>query len=412
LLSGTAAPPDAVARFEREASLSGRISHPNLCHVYDFGRTPEGFLWLAMEFLTGETIAAALASGPMPSERVVGIATGCAAGLSAAHAAGIVHRDLTPANVMLVPRDGVETAVVMDFGIAWTPGGSDLTRDGMMVGTPEVMSPEQIAGDAVGPASDQYQLALLVCRMLTGHLPFQGATTRETMVMRLTVSPAPLAQLQPGRTFGAGVQAVLDRALARRPEDRYLGIRDLATAIGATLHGGQDGATEILARPSVGTRPTPRTQLGGRVILGLALAAGVGALAIVRPWEPGTASIPPAPPPVVQPPSPAPGTAPGTAAVPLAPPPPVPSSPAGTVPPLPTDAVFSEDPAVREEARLQAQAVYRSVSAPDSVRALAAYLVAHTFVKDTAFAEARRWLQRCLDLQSRQICRDMLSTLP
>ena len=280
LLPGRAAHPEAAARLEREAALASRISHPNICQVYDFGWTPDGLAWLAMEHLAGESLAAALASGAFPTERVTALVSGCAAGLAAAHAAGIIHRDLKPANVMLVMRDGAETPVIMDFGIAWSPEGEALTRDGMMVGTPEVMSPEQLAGDPVDARSDQYQLALLACRMLTGKLPFQGATTQETMVMRLTDRPASLADLRPGLVVGAGLQAVIERGLARRPADRYPDVGRFSEAFRESVPASGEAPTEVLprlvespgpmkVRPAANLRP-------GRWIVGAAAVILVG----------------------------------------------------------------------------------------------------------------------------------------
>ncbi|HMO11546.1 MAG TPA: serine/threonine-protein kinase, partial [Actinotalea sp.] len=110
--------PDAINRFNREATNASRIDHPNVCAVYDFGVTPEGQLFLAMEYLEGPTLTAALARGPLPLERAGALLTQCAAGLPAAHELGIVHRDLKPDNIMLLERRGRETAKRVDFGIA------------------------------------------------------------------------------------------------------------------------------------------------------------------------------------------------------------------------------------------------------------------------------------------------------
>lgn len=409
--------PDATARFEREATLASRISHPNVCQVHDSGSTPDGIAWLAMELLAGESLARRLDDGPMSPECVAAITAGCAAGLAAAHAVGVVHRDLKPANVMLVERDGREVPVLLDFGIAWAPEGSALTRDGMMVGTPEVMSPEQIAGDPVGAASDQYQLALLACRMLTGKLPFQASTTQETMVMRLTTPPARLGALLPGVSVGADTQAVLDRGLARRPSDRYPTVAAFGAALEAALRAGP-AATEILPRPggdnAVGHATTtpallPPGSSGRRWALGKFLIVVVLILAVTRPWEPGVEPVgptPPAPPPlppaesVVTPPPAAPSAA-------------VPAPLPGAIPALPSEeAVFSADSTVRRGARQQAEMVYRSGAAPDTVRALAAYFVAEVFRREGLHSTARTWLRLCLDLGERKLCRDLLNALP
>jgi len=417
LLAGRAAHPDAAARFEREAALASRISHPNVCQVHDFGWTPDGLPWLAMEYLEGESLATLLERGPLPREQVAVIAAGCAAGLAAAHAAGIVHRDLKPANVMLVTRSGAELPVILDFGIAWAPEGKTLTRDGMMVGTPEVMSPEQIAGDPVDSRSDQYQLALLACRMLTGRLPFTANTTQETMVMRLTVPPARLVQLLPGIEDSADLQMVLDRGLARRPTDRYPTIAALGAAIEEALRPGGEATTEVLPRPG-GTSsagqlqetPAPGPEEPGyhRWVLGASLIVVVLILAIARPWQPGAETVNPGQPLATSPPPPEPSAPP-----PIAPPAALPTPSPGAIPVLPDkDAVFSPDSAIRRGARQQAEVVYRSGTAPDTVRALAAFFVAEVFRREGLHSTARLWLDQCLALGERKLCRDLLSALP
>lgn len=419
LLAGRAALPEAAARFEREAALASRISHPNVCQVYDFGWTPDGLPWLAMEYLEGQSLATLVAAGPLPAEQVAAIAIGCASGLAAAHDAGIVHRDLKPANVMLVSRAGTLVPVILDFGIAWTPEGQGLTRDGMMVGTPEVMSPEQIAGDPVDHRSDQYQLALLACRLLTGRLPFEADTTQETMVMRLTEPPARLDTLFPGLGSHPRLQAVLDRGLARRPADRFPSIAALGAAINESLRPGEAAETEVLARPDgarvsgeapgtgdgvVGSR-AQRRWLAGKVLIAVVLL-----LAIVRPWSPGSEPTPPAQPDSSTPTPPAaavptPPAAPAPATVP-------PSSP-GASPMLPTEeAVFSPDSAIRRGARQQAEMVYRSGMVPDTIRALAAYMVAEVFRREGLYSTARLWLEQCLALGERKLCRDLRDALP
>ncbi len=406
---------EAISRFEREAALASRMAHPNLCHIYDAGRTPDGLPYLAMEWLDGPSLAELLEAGPLPAERVAGIVAGCAAGLGAAHQAGVIHRDLKPGNVMLVQRDGVETPVVMDFGIALAVGEAGLTRDGLMVGTPEVMSPEQIAGDPVDARNDQYQLALLACRMLAGALPFPAESSQASMVRRLTDRPTPLAELQPSLQVGPEVQRTIDRALARRPADRFPDIRSFAAALGSALMAGPDGATEVLDRPPPPVEmpaapprhagPSRAGRRGGWLAAGLLLAVAAGAY---------YATLPPADEPDPEPPAPVPAppaAAPGPVPVPASPVAPGAVTP---IPALPADSlVFSNDSAVRRRAREQAERVYRSGSAPDSVRATAAFLVADIVRREGLYATARQWLESCLALQpERTMCRRLLNTLP
>jgi eukaryotic-like serine/threonine-protein kinase len=219
--------PDAVARFNREASNASRITHPNVCAIYDFGETPDGLIYLAMEFVEGEPLTDLLKrEGALRPERAVQIFLQTADALQAAHDLGIVHRDLKPDNIMISRgRDGRDVVKVVDFGIAKAVGGDSagqkVTKTGLVVGTPEFMSPEQLSGDQLDGRSDLYSLALVLFRMLTGKLPFEANTSQEAMIKRLTDEPAKLVQASPDKSFPAGLQEVLDAALTRNPVDRY-----------------------------------------------------------------------------------------------------------------------------------------------------------------------------------------------
>ncbi len=236
--------PDAVARFNREAANASRITHPNVCAVYDFGETPDGLIYLAMEFIEGEPLTDLIArEGALKVGRAVKIFQQTADALQAAHDLGIVHRDLKPDNIMLAKgRDGSDVVKVVDFGIAKAVGGDEagqkVTKTGLVVGTPEFMSPEQLSGDKLDGRSDLYSLALVLYRMLTGKLPFEATSVQETMIKRLTDEPTKLALARPDLAFPPKLQGVLDRALARTPNERYQSVSefaaDVAKAIGAT----------------------------------------------------------------------------------------------------------------------------------------------------------------------------------
>jgi len=237
--------PDAVARFNREASNASRITHPNVCAIYDFGETPEGLIYLAMEFIEGEPLTDLLErDGALPVRRAVGIFTQVADALQAAHDLGIVHRDLKPDNIMLAQKKGGDQVKVVDFGIAKAVGGDEsgqkVTKTGLVVGTPEFMSPEQLSGDKLDGRSDLYSLALVFYRMLAGKLPFEATTVQETMIKRLTDEPTKLAESRPDLTFPAGLQAVLDNALTRSPTERYQTVAkfadDVASVTGVGRH--------------------------------------------------------------------------------------------------------------------------------------------------------------------------------
>jgi predicted Ser/Thr protein kinase len=239
--------PDAVARFNREASNASRITHPNVCAIYDFGETPDGLIYLAMEFIEGEPLTELMArEGALALPRAVTIFAQVADALQAAHDLGIVHRDLKPDNIMLTRgRDGADVVKVVDFGIAKAVGGDDtqkVTKTGLVVGTPEFMSPEQLSGDKLDGRSDIYSLALVLFKMLTGKLPFEATTVQETMIKRLTDDPVSLAAARPDLRFPPGLQETLDAALTRAPTDRYQSAAKFANDVAAVVGLARSGA--------------------------------------------------------------------------------------------------------------------------------------------------------------------------
>jgi serine/threonine protein kinase len=257
--------PDAVARFNREASNASRITHPNVCAIYDFGETPDGLIYLAMEFVEGEPLTDLLErEGALPVPRAVSIFTQVAEALQAAHDLGIVHRDLKPDNIMLAHRKGHDVVKVVDFGIAKAVGGDEsgqkVTKTGLVVGTPEFMSPEQLSGDKLDGRSDLYSLALVFYRMLAGKLPFEATTVQETMIKRLTDEPIKLAASRPDLTFPAGLQPVLDTALARNPVERYQTVAKFAADV-ASVTGLGRGATAAIPHTRSGADTEGKTQL-------------------------------------------------------------------------------------------------------------------------------------------------------
>ncbi|HWA40829.1 MAG TPA: protein kinase, partial [Gemmatimonadales bacterium] len=263
--------PDAVSRFNREANNASRIQHPNICAIYDFGETPDGLIYLAMEFIEGDSLNGILKkSGPMSLQRAGAILTQTASALKMAHDAGIVHRDLKPDNIMIAQQGGKDLVKVVDFGIAKAVGGDEsgqkVTKTGLVVGTPEYMSPEQLSGDKLDGRSDLYSLALVYYRMITGTLPFQAETSQETMIKRLTDDPMPLRQALPTGNFPPGLQAVMDRALARYAGDRYPDAVEFADDVANAIKGiaPEGGATMIVGAGDMKTMvagPPPKTRV-------------------------------------------------------------------------------------------------------------------------------------------------------
>jgi serine/threonine-protein kinase len=227
---------DAISRFNREAANASRISHPNVAAVYDFGETAEGVIFLAMEFVDGPPLTKVIdQAGALPPTRAAEIVRQTGEALAVAHDLGIVHRDLKPDNIMIGrTRDGGDLVKVVDFGIAKAQGNEaqKVTKTGLVVGTPDYMSPEQLAGDKLDGRSDVYSLGLVAFNMLTGKLPFPSDSAQESMIMRLTDRPKPLSEMRPEVAWPAEVQAVMDKALERDVTLRY----QTATAFGVDLY--------------------------------------------------------------------------------------------------------------------------------------------------------------------------------
>jgi len=298
LRAGMANDPEAIARFTRGARNVSRIRHPNVCTLYDFGDTDEGFHFLAMEFVDGPTLAGLLEhEGPLEPARAADLLHQMAEALQAAHRLGIVHRDLKPDNIM-VARDGegLERVKVVDFDIARGPAedeGPAVTRHGFVVGTPEYMSPEQLTGDPLDGRSDIYSLALVFFRTLTGRLPFEGATAQEIMVQRLTREPMSLSEVS-GRPFDPALEAAVAAGLRRRAEERPVDARSFATLVTAALEG--RGEATLASAPPSAIPPSPGASAGA------AAGTGTGGAALEGG---GAAAIPPTR--VGAPPPPAPG---------------------------------------------------------------------------------------------------------
>lgn len=230
---------DAVARFNREAANAAKIEHERVARVFDFGETREGLVYLAMEFVPGRTLRAILADEPrLPPARAANLVYQIAEGLDAAHRIGIVHRDLKPDNILVITDEhGVDRSKVVDFGIAKAVDGAEtqLTRTGMVVGTPEFMSPEQVLGEPLDARSDVYALGLLAYQMLTGVLPFSATTPERSLTARLIEDPRPLRVAAPDISWPTDLQAAFDHVLAREPNDRTPSAMAFADAlVGAT----------------------------------------------------------------------------------------------------------------------------------------------------------------------------------
>jgi serine/threonine protein kinase len=292
-----------VSRFTRECELVVQLTHPSTIRFYDFGKLPDGRLYIAMEYVEGRSLAGAIDEGPMPLatvERLVGQIGGA---LIEAHRRGIVHRDLKPDNILLAhnPDEG-EFAKVLDFGIAKQNEshggtGTEITSEGLIVGTPAYMSPEQLSAKPLDERSDVYALALIVFEMLTGRRPFEAKTPLEWATAHISKPVPSFDEFAATRLLPESKRAAILHALAKEPHDRTHSVRAfLEEFLGAqrmsvlSIAPSSDreprpagDAPTLAATPSArGARsdaetprvPTRRTPL---VILGAVVMAGVGA---------------------------------------------------------------------------------------------------------------------------------------
>jgi serine/threonine-protein kinase len=473
MMPGTMADPEAISRFNREAANASRINHPNVCAIYDFGETPDGLIYLAMELIEGKSLTDLLEeAGTLPVARAAAMIQQTADALQAAHDLGIVHRDLKPDNIMVASARGQDVVKVVDFGIAKAIGGDEgraqkVTKTGFVVGTPEYMSPEQLSGDPVDGRSDLYSLGLVFYRMLTGASPFPADSQQETMIKRLTDDPLPLAVARPDCRFPAEVQRILDRALARVPAERYRtagdfgrDVRSVATHLTGAVDveaGTQKVRVEDMrgappptrvdpavagqrARPGPSTQPV-RTAPAKRSVPALAIVLAVALLAMGggvyamrdRLFSSGGERVPaPADSTAVQPPPQPPESAmtrtAGTAETgTVVKPPPVRSS--TTTPPRPDSAIRRPeqtagsppvtlppvddifDPALRDGARQKSEAIFRRRELTDSIRAAAANMVAVAYQQDQNYREALTWAERSQDLRPTEAGKKLIDQL-
>src|SRR4051812_31963254 len=272
--------PDLVERFMQEAKAASRIRHENVIDISDFGTTPEGLVFFAMELLHGhdlheEIARARLAGQLLPWQRSKRIFVQICAALSAAHALGIIHRDLKPENIYLVDFLGEPDFVkLLDFGIAKltevADGDRKLTRTGMLFGTPEYMSPEQARGDAVDPRVDVYAMGCILFQLVTGRVPFEAENFMGVLSLHLT-QPPPAIPPEVFDSIGAPrtLAQIIDRALAKDRNQRFATIDELSRAVraasGDKLTGPVVTQGNVAAPPSTATFGRVKTQWTGNL---------------------------------------------------------------------------------------------------------------------------------------------------
>ncbi len=222
LLRGSfARDPSAVTRFRAEARIVSRLSHPNTIAVFDFGEIGRKGFYLAMEYVPGKNLSTTLKeTGRLPEGRAVGMATQVLGALAEAHEAGVVHRDVKPANIMITERPEGDFAKVLDFGVAklreW--GVHDGIAGGVL-GTPSYLAPEQAQGQEVDGRADLYAAGVVLYELVSGRPPFAAASPREVLNAHVLEIPRPLVEVAPWAS--PGLSQLVARALAKRPQDRF-----------------------------------------------------------------------------------------------------------------------------------------------------------------------------------------------
>jgi serine/threonine protein kinase len=225
--------PDFSSRFRQEAQNAASLSHPNVVTVYDYGEDPSG-PYIVMEYVDGDDLAAIMRrSGPLPPQQAARVAAAVAHALQAAHARGIVHRDVKPGNI-LIGRDG--RVKVVDFGIARAIAEAQMTLPGTTLGSVHYFSPEQARGEPATPESDIYSLGIVLFEMLTGERPWEGDSAALVALARLS-GPTPDPVLVRG-SIPPDIAAITRKAMAREPEDRFVSAGSMADALDATCSGG------------------------------------------------------------------------------------------------------------------------------------------------------------------------------
>ena len=276
-----------VARFYQEARASSRLNHPNSVSIIDFGRTDDGVLYLAMEFLSGKDLALVMhEEGPLPMERICSILIHTLDALGEAHELGIVHRDLKPENIILRPlRSGEDLVKVVDFGLATIVGKeSAITKPGLVCGTPDYMSPEQGRGDPVDGRGDLYALGVVLFELLVGHLPYIDDTPTRVVLRHLN-DPIPDPREEgPNRDIPDSLAEVTIKALAKSADERFQYAREMQKALREALEDLRVRRTSILPCPNCGAPTTPSQNFCGEC--GTRLAAQVSIPGGVRSLRP------------------------------------------------------------------------------------------------------------------------------
>lgn len=251
---------EAIDRFQLEAKAASAIRNPHIIDLSHAGRLPNGDAYIVMEYLDGLPLDKVIGDSPMPASSIIQVGRQLGEGLSAAHRAGIIHRDLKPENIFLVSHGTDKNFVkILDFGIAkiWSHTGQKITRDGLTIGTPEYMSPEQALGSNTDQRSDIYSMGVILYEMASGRMPFWAEDKASILRMQLVQDPKPFRELEPPvLQVPQGLEKIIFKAMAKKPEERYQSMNELVLDL-EKLESIPSSQTppEASARPPSGDRP-------------------------------------------------------------------------------------------------------------------------------------------------------------
>ena len=280
----------ARKRFAREAQAAAAVVHEHVVAIHGVD-TWKGLPYLVMSFVNGRSLQERLdAEGALGVREILRIGMQTASGLAAAHAQGLVHRDVKPANILL--ENGVERVKLTDFGLARTADDASLTQSGVIAGTPQYMAPEQAAGEVVDHRADLFSLGSVLYAMCTGHPPFRADSAMAVLRRICDESPRPVRSLNPDVPIW--LAAVLDKLLAKAPAERFQSAKEVADLLGTYLAHLQQPDTQPLPRAIAGQSSACRARRLRRLLIGAALLLVLGGitLAALR-WMPPSDRFPP-----------------------------------------------------------------------------------------------------------------------
>jgi serine/threonine protein kinase len=276
--SELASDPMFAARFHREAKAASRLDHVNSIDIHDFGEEPDGLLYIAMEFLDGKDLLAILdEEAPLPTGRIVDILSQALSALGVAHDMGIIHRDLKPENIMVLRRKGEDERIhdvvkVCDFGIAKVADAVEeeavpsrakkgkLTTAGLVIGTPEYMSPEQGRGEPLDARCDLYSMGVILYLLLSGQTPFDAPTPLGIVLKHQNEQPLPPSRIRPLEDLR--LETVCLKAISKRPGDRYASAREMRSALRAVVDGTvSEGSLAVMPPTQLSHAAHARTEL-------------------------------------------------------------------------------------------------------------------------------------------------------